>query len=227
MFRTSRRLTHQLSSPASALIALLVLLIPSASFGQRQIPPRKTGIARLDQKPAGRVKESKDIDFRPAVLYFSGGTYPISIVVADVNNDGKPDLLLVNIASNNLGVLLGNGDGTFQAVVTYASGGQSPFSVVISDVNGDGKPDVVIANQCAGANCQGGRGGLGVLLGKGDGTFQPAVTYDTGSGQSLSIAVADVNGDNKLDLAVANWAGDVGILLGRGDGTFRPVVSYA
>ena len=69
-----------------------------------------------------------------------------------------------------LGVLLGNGDGTFQAPVTYSSGGYQSYSVAIGDVNGDGKPDLVAANLCQSAgNC--GNGGVGVLLGNGDGTF--------------------------------------------------------
>lgn len=228
MFPENRTVAHQASSPANVLCTLLfVLSIAVTSFAQRQSAPQKATNGHNAERPkVGQVAESKDIDFRPVVTYYSGGTYPTSVAVADLNGDGKPDLVLPNSNSNNVGVLLGNGDGTFQPVVTYASGGQGPFSVAIADVNHDGKLDALVANQCAGSNCQSGRGSIGVLLGNGDGTLQPAVTYDAGSGQSLFVAVADVNGDSKLDVAVTNWGSTAGVLLGRGDGTFKPVVTY-
>jgi uncharacterized protein YfaP (DUF2135 family) len=66
--------------------------------------------------------------------------------VADVNVDGKPDLIIANGVDNDAGVLLGNGDGTFQVQKTFATGSNS-YSVAVADVNGDGRPDVVVANQ--------------------------------------------------------------------------------
>ena len=75
-----------------------------------------------------------------------------------------------------------------------------------------------------------------MLLGNGDGTFQTAVTYVSGGYGAASVAVADVNGDGKLDVVVANCsgsssdcsgsAGNVGVLLGNGDGTFQTAVTY-
>src|SRR6266550_3610876 len=75
-------------------------------------------------------------------------------------------------------------------------------SVAIADVNGDGKPDLFVANRFACESCA--NGSVAVLLGNGDGTFQSAVTYDSGAPQTETLAVVDINGDTKLDLIVGN-----------------------
>jgi hypothetical protein len=175
-----------------------------------------------------------DGTFRPAVSYASGGSSAASVAVADLNGDGKPDLVVANEVPLGAGtdgvlaVLFGNGDGTFQPAVIYDSGGYAAMSVAVADLNGDGKPDLVVANW---SGVSTGDGTLGVLLGTGNGTFQPVVTYDTGGIAADAVAVADVNGDGKPDLLVANCecqttSGEVGVLLGNGDGTFQPVSTY-
>jgi uncharacterized repeat protein (TIGR01451 family) len=97
--------------------------------------------------------------------------------------------------------------------------GTNPKAIVIADFNGDGKPDIAVANS--------GSHNVSVLLGNGDGTFQPAVTFEAGNSPT-AIAVGDFNADGKVDLAVfqpgnsQNFvAGSVSVLLGNGDGSFR------
>ncbi|MFZ3339615.1 MAG: FG-GAP-like repeat-containing protein [Terriglobales bacterium] len=185
-----------------------------------------------------------DGTFQPAVTYSAGAFSPWAMVVADVNGDHKLDLVVANDASLGTGgpgvitVLLGNGDGTFQNAVAYDSGGYAASGVAVADVNGDGKPDLVVANVCAQSCDFDGEGAVGVLLGNGDGTFQPALSFDPLANDTKFVVAADLNGDGKLDLAVASCLpsgrivcggspGVVSIMLGNGDGTFQPAATFS
>ena len=239
------------------LSLLPVLTFDGGSYGSDSIA---TGDFNRDGKPdiavAGVICQSicttavvsillgnGDGTFQPAVNYPTGGLWA-SLAVADVNGDGKLDVVVVNEfcgfqSYSCVGVLLGNGDGTFQPVVTYNSGGFLGRSLALADLNGDGKVDVVVAHFCtliSSDECPFDQPGLiGVLLGNGDGTFQTAATYSPAGYGTSSIAVADVNGDGKPDLLVANQCaeicefdgeGSVGLLLGNGDGTFQAALTY-
>ena len=193
-----------------------------------------------DVGTVGVLMGKGDGAFNTAVAYGSGGLGAYSVTIADVNGDGKPDLVVANFCANSncatgsVGVLLGNGDGTFQTAVTYNSGGARALSVAVADVNGDAKPDIVVANDCTDESCSSSNGAVGVLLGNGDGTFQTVVTYGSGGYEAYSVAVADMNGDGKPDIVVSNNCADstcsgsssVGVLLGNGDGTFQTAVNH-
>jgi hypothetical protein len=174
-----------------------------------------------------------DGTFKPVATYDSGGFASYAGVLNDVNGDGKPDVVVLNCSPHGstdcnrnatVGVLIGNGDGTFQEAKTYDSGGLGgTTALVVTDVNGDGKPDILVGDNCPG-NCTG-NGSFGVLLGKGDGTFQPSVTYNlTGIGGVEDIVVADLNGDGKPDLAIVG--NGIDSWLNNGDGTFQFADSY-
>jgi len=194
----------------------------------------------IKKAPTFGYPQASAVNFAPAVVYESGGVGARSVVVADVNGDGKPDLLVANNCGNSnncnsgsVGVLLGNGDGTFQAALSYDSGAYDSMALAVADVNGDGKPDLLIGSFCSSIECSDLHNAVSVSLGNGDGTFQAPVTYATnGTFGTWSVASRDVNADGTLDLLAANGGGGqiglggVGVLLGYGDGTFQTAVDY-
>jgi hypothetical protein len=141
-----------------------------------------------------------------------------TILTADFNGDGTPDLVVLG---DIVSVLLGNGDGTFTAAPNPPV--NAPGAVAVGDFNEDGIPDLAIVPVLD-------EGDSGVLLGKGDGTFAIAredFGNNNGRVTANSIAVGDFNGDRKLDLAETctsineqSCNQQLLILLGNGDGTF-------
>ena len=158
--------------------------------------------------------------FAAMVPYATGtGSNPRSVALADVNNDGRPDIITGNYNTVSIGVLLGQAGGTFAPVVAYSTGMGAPYGLALGDVNGDGRPDAVTANI--------NNGTVGVLLGQAGGTFAPAVTYPSG-GLVVNVSVGDVNGDGRRDIVTSlPVVSAVGVLLGQAGGTFAPVALYS
>jgi FG-GAP-like repeat len=151
---------------------------------------------------------------------FETGAAPFAIAVGDLNCDGKLDLATANLESHTVSVLLGNGDGTFAPKDDFATGFE-PASVAIGDLNADGRPDLAAAN----SNSKSLSYTLSVLLnttppGTTPATFSPH--SELPSERTYSVAIGDLNGDGKLDLATANLNPSISVLLGAGDGTFAP-----
>jgi len=155
------------------------------------------------------------------------GQWPRSLATADVDGDGSMDLAVASAISTTVSVLLGNGDGSFGARADFTTGG-FPYSVAISDLDADGRSDLVVANWVDYTSYL---GTVSVLLGNGDGTFQPKVDYPAGITPG-SVVVADLNADGRVDMAVPNTPANsstntISVLLGNGDGTFGPRTVFA
>jgi hypothetical protein len=162
--------------------------------------------------------------FAPAVDYATG-VQPVAIKAADLNGDGKLDLLTANYGAStgpgNLGLSVlfqGATAGTFLAPVHYATGYRST-ALAVGDLNADGKPDVVVTN----SGLQGDPGSVSVLLQNPAtaGALLPAVNY-TGVYGPMGVAIADMDGDGRPDLVLAD--GDIVVRFNSATtpGTFGP-----
>ena len=167
-----------------------------------------------------------DGTFLSAVDYGTGGQ-PFSVASADLNGDGKADLVAAT-AANTVAVLIGKGDGTFSSSTDYLAGAV-PMAVTSGDFNGDGKLDLAVANR--------GDNTVSIFLAQSNGSFAPAQSYIAGS-VPRAVAAGDLNGDGRADLVVADptcalifppcpTTGSVSVLIGNGDGSFRAPVPYA
>jgi hypothetical protein len=133
-----------------------------------------------------------------------------SVAIVDLNRDGKADLATAFYAAY-VTVFLGNGDGTFGAPSNVPIGTSGALSVTAADINGDGNPDLVAGSQNAPI--------VSVLLGAGDGTFRPLLSFATGATMKF-VRVADFNSDGRPDVIVVGSG--LSVFLGNGDGTFGP-----
>jgi hypothetical protein len=178
----------------------------------------------------GAMRTSSASPLFGAPQFYDTAYMPKFVAVADVNGDGKLDMVTANEPASwltypgTVSVLLGVGDGTFAPRLDFLTGGV-PNSVAIGDMNGDGRPDLVTTNS----------GGIllpvhpptiSILLGNGDGTFGPALNTGTAD-VANSAAIRDLNGDGKPDV-VAVYAGGGGLVLpGDGSGGLGTALPFA
>ncbi|ABA20206.1 Integrins alpha chain [Trichormus variabilis ATCC 29413] len=157
------------------------------------------------------------VSFDPATN-FGVGSAPFIPTVGDFNNDGKLDLAVSNFNSNNVSVLLGQGNGSFSPATNFGVA-LNPISVRIGDFNNDGNLDLAVVNFNS--------SNVSILLGQGNGSFGTATNFAVGSAPQ-GLALQDLNNDGNLDLVSANSGGNnVSVLLGQGNGSFGAATNFA
>jgi hypothetical protein len=152
---------------------------------------------------------------------------PQDLAIADVNNDGNLDLLAVNECGHTDGcrqgtisVLLGNGNGTFQTQQSYFAG-LFPLEVAVGDFNGDRNLDLVLNLPCGTDSSCVSNGGVGVLLGNGDGTFQNVMNYAGTGMDTARVGTGFLAGVETPDIVALNYnSANITLFKGVGDGTF-------
>jgi hypothetical protein len=153
--------------------------------------------------------------FGTAQSYFISGRFGVSptpprVTVADLNGDGKPDIIVTDPGFNSVSVLMNNSNGTFAPAQAYFVGA-NPTAVAVGDFNRDGKLDIVTANS---------NGTVSVLMNSGAGAFGAASSYALG-GPANSVAVGDFNHDGYVDIATTGST-EMDVLMNDGNGAFGP-----
>jgi hypothetical protein len=147
----------------------------------------------------------------------------VFLAAADLNGDGRPDLIFTS--TQRVSVLLNLGGEQFSKRVTYKAGADEARMLIAGDFNNDGVPDIAVLRT---------RNAVDILLGQKDaagnptGTLGLPIAFDAGQ-NPVGLATGDFNHDGKLDLAIVNSGfrvSSMGVLLGNGDGTFAPRESY-
>jgi hypothetical protein len=207
--------------------------------------PHPHGLAAADFDADGRldlVVESWHVD-RVELLFgdghgrfaspgpqFATGRMPYQRVrAADLNGDGRADVVTTNTGGSSLTVLLGNGRGGLApAAGSPVAVAPSPFTVAVGDVDGDGRRDLVVGHY-SGQLSDRGRDAVSILLGDGQGGFAVATGSPFKAGHApISLALGDVDADGRADLAVGNYGGgDVMVFRGDGRGGFTPGGTFA
>jgi FG-GAP-like repeat len=154
-------------------------------------------------------------------VYYRGGQRPYQVIATQLTGSGNCDLVVADYLSNQIVVLLGNGDGTFQNPLKFSV--PAPIGLAGGDLNHDGKQDLVVVE--SGGT---GTGALAVFLGDGEGKFTRKASYQVGS-QAGFVILADFDGDGNLDVAETDQGdGSEGVLRvfrGTGKGTLlKPTV---
>jgi streptogramin lyase len=141
-----------------------------------------------------------DGTFAGITTYSAGdGSNPHCVTSADLNNDDRLDIIVANYGTNNIGVLLGYGNGFFANITIFLIDDSShPFWVTFADFNNDNQLDIAVANSDS--------NNIVILLGYGNGSFGKQTSYLIGYGSHpYAIAIGDFNNDSWMDMAVANY----------------------
>lgn len=149
---------------------------------------------------------------------FATGAFPRALAVASLDplNDAHEDIVVANRNSDDVTILLGDGDGGFEA--SQVGVGVQPSDVVVADFDEDGNPDIAVSN--------GGDSSVTILFGDGAGGFGGPLTFSVGD-NPFAMAVGDFDGDFHLDLITANRdSDDCSLLLGNGNGTFQAAMTH-
>jgi hypothetical protein len=212
--RRSRRAKIVIACAAALTMTAIIGAFASQSGDQSKANGARDNQALVQTSPMRTVRLVRTVNpsFAPSGP-IPVGHLPSSVVAADLNGDGRPDLAVANGDSNDVTVLLGNGAGGFSATPgSPVEVRRAPGALVAADLNGDGSPDLTVANNP-----------LEVLLGNGAGGFSAGPGSPVRvAGSPLGITTADLNADGKVDLVVPAYTDVITILLGDGSGRFAP-----
>lgn len=144
---------------------------------------------------------------------FGTNQYPLPVAAADLNQDGKSDLVAAS-AADEVAVLLNQGERSFAPYAGYEVD-DDPWDIAVADFNGDTWPDIATTNIAADT--------ISLLLNRQNGTFGASVQIDLDAdAQPAPIVAADIDGDTNIDLVISTIGTDETLLLrGNGDGTFH------
>jgi hypothetical protein len=218
---TFRPRTNLPAGPSSP-VQLYATAAVGGDFDGDGIPDLAVDEVNFDYPGSGAVSvllgKGKGL-FQAPVSTNSNGALAV-MAGSDFNGDGRLDIALST--GNGAAVMLGKGDGTFGPPLQIVTTLGTPASgLVVGDFNNDGNQDlVVLANGFVQANP------IYVLLGNGDGTFQPAKQFWSSTSLPMAIAAADFNHDGKVDLVVNLNPNGIAVMLGNGNGTFQSAVTY-
>jgi flagellin-like hook-associated protein FlgL len=152
----------------------------------------------------------------------TGPNYGFDIQAADVNLDGRADLITSGSSEANISVFLGNGNGTFAARTSYALPGTSSYAFSLGDVTGDGLIDIIAAS-ADGLNSTPGSGKISILQGNSNGTFALDQTISSAGGHAIFPTVADFTGDGIDDIAFGHGTAFNGFSIVAQDSTEQSV----
>jgi hypothetical protein len=161
--------------------------------------------------------------FQEQITYSTGNdSQPRAVIIIDIDNDYKLDIVVGNSNTETLGILYGYGNGIFAPVVTYPTGNTSSLRwIIANDFNNDNYLDIAFVDYSTNS--------IGIYLGYGNRSFGKLTTYSTGDySRPFCVAAGDFNNDTQLDIAVVNYGTyTIGIFLGFGNGTFASFTIYS